>query len=64
MKKHSQLYFGTLVLASYCCCGDSTENNNFTQNTGLKESRNMALQKSQSNNKHLSNVMSSSYHIK
>ena len=21
-KKHNQLYFGTLVLASYCYCGD------------------------------------------
>ena len=22
IKKHNQLYFGTLVLASYCYCGD------------------------------------------
>ena len=22
-KKHNQLYFGTLVLASYCYCGDN-----------------------------------------
>ena len=24
IKKHNQLYFGTLVLASYCYCGDNT----------------------------------------
>ena len=23
IKKHNQLYFGTLVLASYCYCGDN-----------------------------------------
>ena len=23
LKKHNQLYFGTLVLASYCYCGDN-----------------------------------------
>ena len=22
IKEHNQLYFGTSVLASYCCCGD------------------------------------------
>ena len=45
IKKHSQLYFGTLVLTSYCCCGDKAENTDFSQYPGFKESSNMSLQR-------------------
>ena len=39
----NQLYFGILVLASYCYCGDNTQNMAFFQNTGFKESNNMVF---------------------
>ena len=42
-KKINQLCFGTLVLTSYCDCGDNAQNTNFLQNTGFKESNNMAV---------------------
>ena len=63
IKKHDQLYFGTLVLASYCYCGDNAWNMDFFQNTGFKESSNMALKRSQCNDKLSWKPMSSSYHI-
>ena len=36
IKEHNKFYFGTLVLASYCYCGDNASNSNtdFFQNTG------------------------------
>ena len=48
-KKHNQLYFGTLVLALNCYCGDNAKNTDFFQNTSFKKTSNMALKKSQSN---------------
>ena len=57
-------FFGTLVLASYCYCGDNTKKTDFSQNTGFKEISNMEFQQSQSNDKLSRKVMSSSYHIK
>ena len=45
VKKHNQLYFGTLVLASYSYCGDNAYNMDFFQNTGFKESNNMAVKR-------------------
>ena len=48
IKKHNQLYFGTLVL-TYCYCGDNTYYTVFFQNTGFKESSKLALKKCQSN---------------
>ena len=44
-------FFGTLVLASYCYCGDNTSKTDFSQNTEFKEISNMELQQSQSNDK-------------
>ena len=41
--KQNKLHFGTLVLATYCYCGDNTQNNTFLQNTGFKESNKMAV---------------------
>ena len=52
-KKHNQLYFGTLVLVSYCYCGDNAKNTDFFQNTGFKESNIQRLKQSQSNDKPL-----------
>ena len=44
-KKHNnQLYFDTLVLESYCYCGDNAKNTDFFQNTGFR-SRKMAVNK-------------------
>ena len=37
IKKHKQLYFGTLVPASYYQCGDNAKNMDFFQNTRFKE---------------------------
>ena len=45
IKKDNQFYFGTLVLASYCYYGDNSQNTDFFQNTGFKESSNVALNK-------------------
>ena len=45
IKKHNQLYFGTLVIASYCYCGDKVQNTDFFQDTGFKESSNMTLKR-------------------
>ena len=45
IKKKSQLYSGTLVFASYCYCGDNTQNTDFFQNTGFKDCSNIALKK-------------------
>ena len=42
-KAHSQIYYGNLVLASYCYSADNVWNTDFFQNTGFKESRTMAL---------------------
>ena len=36
IKKHNQLYFGTLLLASYFFCGGNGWNTDFFQNTGFK----------------------------
>ena len=43
--ENQELYFGTLVLASYCYCQDNARNTDFFQNTGFKESSNIALEK-------------------
>ena len=43
IKKHNQLRFGTLVLASFGYCGDNASNMDFFQNPVFKESSNMAL---------------------
>ena len=45
IKKHNQLYLGTLLLVSYFYCGDNGWNTDFFQNTGFKESSNMVLKK-------------------
>ena len=64
IKKPNELYFGTLLLASYCYCGDKAHNTDFFQNTGFKESSNMAPKKKfQSNVNFSKKVMSSSYHM-
>ena len=63
IKKLTQLYFKTLVLASYCYCGDNAQNTDFFQSTSFNESSNMALQKYLNNDKVSQKVMSSRYHI-
>ena len=45
IKKHNELYFGTLVSASYCYCADNTRNTDFFQNNSFKESNNMVVKK-------------------
>ena len=45
LKKHNQLYFGTLVLASYCYYGDNGWNTDFLQNSGFKESKDMTVKR-------------------
>ena len=47
-RKHNQLYFQTLVLASYCYFGDNAQNTDFFRSTGFKESNDMVVTKSQS----------------
>ena len=49
IKKHNQLYFGTLVSLLYCRYNAWFAD--FFQNSVFKESNNMALKKSQSNGK-------------
>ena len=49
IKKHKQLYFGTLVLALCCYCGDNAQNTDFFKTLASKKAATWRFKKSQSN---------------
>ena len=60
--QHKQLYFGTLLLASYCYCGDKHKLWTSFKTLASKEAKIWRLKQFQGNNKLLWKVMSSSYY--
>ena len=63
IKKHNQLYLGTLVLAWNCYCEERIKYGLLSRTLASKNATSRQLTQSQSNDKLLWKVMSSSYHI-